>query len=581
MIWSTVGLAGLVAYHAYHLPDLSGLAGQERAGSTSLIAADGTLFASFGPLHGEAIAVEELRRDLTNALIATEDRRFRDHWGVDPISIARAIYVNLRDGRVRQGGSTLTQQLAKNLFLAPDRSFSRKFRELLLSFWLESRFSKDEILTIYLNRVYFGAGAYGIDAAARKYFGKSARALTLYESAAMVALLKAPSHYNPVGNPEKSHKRVVQVLANMVDVGLLGPGHAKRAAKASAKPSGAASLSRGHRYFGDWVIGQLAGYVGPSSGDRKVVTTLRPDLQALAEAAVARGLKRAAKQKAEQAALVVMDKQGAVLAMVGGADYRKSQFNRATQALRQPGSVFKPLVYLAALVNGYTEASSIEDKPWRQKDSWPRNFDGRYHGPVSLSTALTRSLNAASVRLAETVGRDRIEALTRRLGITTELADDPSLALGSSAVSLIELTAAYAAFANGGQAVLAHGIDKVDIASRTHYRRQGSGLPGKVPAGAVAALNRMLARVVTEGTGKAARINRPMAGKTGTSQANRDAWFIGYTADYVVGVWVGRDGNKPMKKVTGGGLPARIWADFMKKASKGLPVRGIPGVVQP
>jgi penicillin-binding protein 1A len=312
-----------------------------------------------------------------------------------------------------------------------------------------------------------------------------------------------------------------------------------------------------------------------------VVTTLRPDLQALAEAAVARGLKRAAKQKAEQAALVVMDKQGAVLAMVGGADYRKSQFNRATQALRQPGSVFKPLVYLAALVNGYTEASSIEDKPWRQKDSWPRNFDGRYHGPVSLSTALTRSLNAASVRLAETVGRDRIEALTRRLGITTELADDPSLALGSSAVSLIELTAAYAAFANGGQAVLAHGIDKVDIASRTHYRRQGSGLPGKVPAGAVAALNRMLARVVTEGTGKAARINRPMAGKTGTSQANRDAWFIGYTADYVVGVWVGRDGNKPMKKVTGGGLPARIWADFMKKASKGLPVRGIPGVVQP
>ncbi|UUX52081.1 PBP1A family penicillin-binding protein [Nisaea acidiphila] len=579
-IWIGVAIGGLLAYHAYQLPDINDLDRYERAGATRLLDRDGVMFVSYGALHGRPVAVSRLPESLVQALVATEDRRFFSHFGIDPISIARAAVVNLQAGRTVQGGSTLTQQLAKNVFLSAERSYSRKIQELLLAFWLEHRFSKQEILAIYLNRVYFGAGAYGVDAAARKYFGRPVEDLTAYQSAMLVGLLKAPSRYNPAVDRELSAGRTRQVLLNMADAGYLTEAEALRISAAPAPVRGAAGVSRNHRYFADWARERAGGYAGPGGGDRTVRTTLDRRLQRLAERAVAEGMKRGAKKGARQIAMVVMAPDGAVRAMIGGRDYAASQFNRATQALRQPGSAFKPFVFLAALEAGYQPETPVSDAALAI-DGWkPRNFDGRYRGEVTLEDALAESLNAATVSVSEAIGRRRALSVARRLGLTATLPDRPSLALGAGEVTLLEMTAAYAAFANHGRFVTPYAVEAIDTSGEGKvYARGGASAPEVVDARSVAALNRMLQSVVERGTGRRARIGRPAAGKTGTSQDFRDAWFIGYTADLVAGIWVGRDDASPMDGVTGGSLPAEIWAAFMSEAAKGppRPLAGLAG----
>jgi len=566
-IWITGAVMVLLAYEATQLPDISNLASMTRPGGVRLISADGREFASHGAQHGRPIDAGDLPKELIDALLATEDRRFNSHFGVDPISIARAMVVNIQAGTIRQGGSTLTQQLAKNLFLSPDRSLERKLQELLLAFWLEASFSKQQILTIYLNRVYFGAGAYGVEAAARKYFGKPAETLGLYESALLAGLLKAPTRYNPVANPELSAKRTRQVLLNMVDAELLSQSRADAASALPPTIRGSATVSRGHRYFADWALDRAADYTGPLNDDRLIRTTLDRRLQGLAEAAVKAEFAARSPGARTEAAVVVMGLDGAVLAMVGGRNHAASQFNRATQALRQPGSAFKPFVYLAALGAGYTPDSLIDDTPLEISGWNPRNFDGGFRGPVTLRQALAASLNVATVRLSETIGRRDTIRLARQLGMTAALRDRPSLALGAGEVTVLELTAAYAALANGGTPVKPFGITEIETArSGTAYRHRRADLPPVAAPATIAALDGMLKEVIRDGTGKRAGIGMSAAGKTGTSQDHRDAWFVGYAGDLVAAVWVGRDDARAMKGVTGGGLPALIWARFMRGA---------------
>ena len=566
----------LVAWYAYDLPDLRRLGERQRAPSVTLLAADGATLARFGDLYAAPVPAAELPAAMRDAVLAIEDRRFYSHFGLDPLALIRAAVANLRAGRVVQGGSTLTQQLAKNIFLTPDRTLKRKIQEMLVALWLERKFTKDEILSIYLNRVYFGAGAYGVEAAARRYFAKSARRLTLAQSAMLAGLLKAPTRYAPTRNLARAQARARQVLDAMVAAGYITE---KRAEAAKRNPAvvapGRAGARAGARYFADWILDRVASYAGPGAGDVVVVTTLDPALQGAAEEAIAWGLRGEGKRRgATQAAFVALAPDGAVEAMVGGRDYGASQFNRATQALRQPGSAFKLFVYLAALEAGMRPDDLVEDAPLTV-DGWrPRNYDGRYAGPVTLRTALARSLNTVAVRVSERVGRGRVAALARRLGITTPLREDPSLALGASEVSLIELTAAYATLANRGEGVWAYGIGEIRRADGSVlYRRRGSG-PGRVVAEKpLREMVDMLAGVITDGTGRAARLPWPAAGKTGTSQDSRDAWFIGFTRGLVAGVWVGNDDGAPMKGVTGGGLPARLWKRFMGAALAGSPPR--------
>jgi penicillin-binding protein 1A len=577
-VWALVAALGLVAFYAYDLPDVDQAFRPTRPPTVTILAADGSELATVGDLYGQPVTLKELPAHLAHAVIATEDRRFRDHVGLDAIGLARAALANFRAGRVVQGGSTITQQVAKNLFLKPERTLKRKVQELLLALWLERKFSKEQILTVYLNRVYLGAGAYGVEAAAQRYFGRSARALTLYESAMIAGLLKAPSRYNPLHDPERAAARARQVLANMVDAGFVEPGQA-RAATARKSVVVAQKTRAQTRYLADWVVEQLSGFVAPADRDLKVVTTVDAKLQRLAEAKLARLIaEQGAKADVGDAALVAVAPDGAVRALVGGVDYGTSQFNRATQAWRQPGSAFKPFVYLAALEAGLAPESRFVDAPLSIQGWSPKNFDGKFRGSVTAAEALAQSINTVAVLVAERTGRERVIRVARRLGLDAELAATPSLALGTEEVTLLGLTAAFAPLANGGFGVWPYAIETIaDSQGRVLYRREGSG-PGRVVAAHhVATMNAMLSDAVAHGTGKAARLDRPVAGKTGTSQNFRDAWFVGYSADLVAGVWMGNDDGQPMKNVTGGGLPARLWRDFMAEAHAGLPPRPLPG----
>jgi penicillin-binding protein 1A len=578
LIWGGLAAGGAVAWYAWDLPDIGKLETPARRPSVTLLAADGSVLATYGDLYGGPVRFDDAPPYLVQAIVATEDRRFFDHPGVDAVGILRALAANLRAGAVRQGGSTLTQQLAKNLFLTPERSLRRKVQEALLAFWLEAHFTKKQIFTIYLNRVYLGAGTYGIEAAARRYFGKSVRDVNLREAAVLAGLLKAPTRYSPARDPEAAARRADQVLDNMIAAGFLSPADARAVRDEPLRTLGA-RLGNDFRYFADWVLERAAGYLGHADRDIEVRTTLLPGLQRLAERRIEAALAREGrKARAGQAALVAIAPDGAVRALVGGRDYAKSQFNRATQALRQPGSAFKLFVYLAGLESGMTPQTTIADVPISLGKWRPRNFDGRFRGPVTMHTALVQSLNIPAVQVAERAGLDRVISVARRLGITTPLKAQPSLALGASEVTLVELTAAYAALANGGFPVWPHAITEIrDRAGRVLYRRAGSGAARAVPAAALHDLNAMLADAIGGGTGRAARIDRPAAGKTGTSQEFRDAWFVGFTAELVTGVWVGNDDAAPMNRVTGGGLPARIWRAFMTDALKGVPVRPLPG----
>jgi penicillin-binding protein 1A len=575
-IWAGVAAAAVLTWFAYDLPDIGKAAQFERRPSIIVLAADGSEFTRFGDLHGAMIDARDLPPHLVNAVLAIEDRRFRSHFGIDLIGLARAAYVNWRSGRLVQGGSTLTQQLAKNLFLTPERSFKRKVQEAMLAVWLEHRFSKDQILTAYLNRVYLGAGTYGVDAAARTYFGHPATRVDLREAAILAGLLKAPSRYSPSANPNEAEERGRVVLAAMEDAGFINRIDLETA-RVSAPVAPTAAGGEG-RYFADWVNELVAAYTGAAHGDVVVRTTVDPRLQRAAEQRMATMLVGpGAQANVGQAALVAMSYDGAVRALVGGRDYGASEYNRATQARRQPGSSFKPFVYLAALEAGWTADTLVDDAPLRIGNWSPNNYEKEFRGMVPLRTALAHSINTATVRILERIGVDHVRKLAARLGIVSPLVHDLSLALGTSEVTLLELTRAYTGVANGGTPVIPYAILEIrDRDGRLLYRRQGSGAPAAVSSESAGQLTRMMMGVIEGGTGKAAKLDRPAAGKTGTTQDYRDAWFVGFTADLVAGVWLGNDNNDEMKRVTGGSLPAKLWQAFMTDAHAGRPVRPLP-----
>ena len=585
--WMLFGIAGaamlglgVLGCYATYLPDISTINRPQHQPMVTVEADDGTKLAVYGDYTGKWLTVDKLPTSLIDALIATEDRRFRHHFGIDIFGIMRAALDNLRAGRIVEGGSTITQQLAKNLFLTPDRTFRRKIQETMLALWLEHKYSKDEILTIYLNRVYFGAGTYGVDAASERYFGHSAIDLTMPEAAMLVGLLKAPSRYAPTANPDLAVARAHDVIQNMVEAGYIKQDEATKAETQLASAIPPEPPGDQARYFTDWVLSELPDYTGVADRDLVIRTSLDPHLQHLAEHAVTTALDSGAKAaKASQGAMVVMAPDGTVLAMVGGRDYAKSQFNRATQALRQPGSSFKLMVYLAALEKGMTPDDQMRDSPLIL-DGWqPQNYGGTYRGLVTLREAFAKSINTVAVKLGERANRQSVVEMARRLGITTPIVARPSLALGTSEVRLIDLTSAYAVVANKGQAVAPHAITEIrDRSGRLLYQSALQEPVQVLGYRTVGEMTDLLTSVMDEGgTGHGAALDRPAAGKTGTSQDFRDAWFVGFTAQYVVGVWVGNDDASPMARVTGGGLPARIWHRFMADASVGLPVEPLPG----
>jgi penicillin-binding protein 1A len=582
LVWLAAGIGLAVGTFALDLPAIDEAVLVRRPNIT-LVDASGAEIASVGDIYRGAVRLDQLPKYVPGAVIAVEDRRFYDHFGVDPLGLLRAAFANLRAGRVVQGGSTITQQVAKNLFLTPDRTYGRKIREALLALKLERRFTKDQILTIYLNRVYLGAGTYGIEAAAERYFGRSAATLSVYQAAVIAGILRAPSRFSPTNDPKQSAARAAVVLATMAETGVISPATAKAAQVDGLRTLTAVAQGRSNsraRYFVDWVLGQVDGFVGVNDRDLVIATTLDMRLQDATERILAKHLAESgAKLRVEQGAVVVLSPDGAVRAMVGGRDYADSQFNRATQALRQPGSSFKPIVFLAGLEAGYGPDDMVTDAPIAIGGWKPRNFTGRYEGPVTVETAFAESLNSAAVRIAQHAGVKNVIATARRLGVTQALKPELSIALGSAEVPLLEFTGVYAPFANGGEAVLPYGIASIaDRRGEVLFTREAGTLGQVVPPEEVAAMNRMMTQVIARGTGKAAALGFPAAGKTGTSSDYRDAWFMGFTSDYVAGVWVGNDSGDAMKAVTGGGLPARIWHDVMLAAHADRPGGDLPGL---
>ncbi len=573
------GLAAVVGYYASRLPPTADWSVPDRPANVRILADNGALISNRGDSSGASLTLDQMPPYLPQAVIAIEDRRFYWHFGFDPIGLARALFANIRAGHVVQGGSTITQQLAKNLFLTPERTMERKIQEVILAAWLELRLTKKQILELYLNRVYLGAGAYGVDAAAHRYFGKSARNITLAEAAAIAGLLKAPATYSPISHPQAAEARAQTVLTAMQDAGFITARQASLAMSSEIKAAPDVAGGSG-RYVADWVMDILPSYIGTPSEDIIVDTTIDLRLQAAAARAVSDTLDADGKKYGVgQGALVAMDPNGAVKALVGGRDYATSPFNRAVDGHRQPGSSFKPFVYLAALESGLTPETIRVDQPVAIKGWQPENYSKDYHGPVTLTTALALSLNTVSVQLTAEVGADRVVATARRLGISSPLFATPSIALGTSEVTPLEMTGAFVPFSNGGRGVIPHVIRRITTADgKVLYERRGSG-PGQVVAPVyVGMMNAMLEQTLLIGTGKSAEIpGWPAAGKTGTSQDYRDAWFVGYTAALTAGVWFGNDDNSPTKRASGGNLPAITWQHFMSEALAGLAVADLPG----
>jgi len=545
--------------------------------SITLLAQDGTILSVRGPLYGETVRLTDLPSHVPQAFIAIEDRRFYEHAGVDPRGVLRAVLVNVRAGSTVQGGSTLTMQLVKNLILTPDRTIRRKLQEMRLARALERRLTKDEILELYLNRVYLGEQAYGIEAAAQRYFGKAATNLTLQEAAILASLPKAPSRLAPTENLAAARARARQVLDAMLEAGYIDPiAHIAALADPAELSEGFQSAEDpalfGHVF--DFVAMETQRLLGAdrTAPDLVIETTLDPALQSMAKQAIDARLAEESVER--EAALVAMTPDGAIRAMIGGRNYAESQFNRAVQALRQPGSAFKPVVYAAALEAGYDSASAFEDAPIDLEGWTPENYGGGYRGRITMADALKRSLNTVAAQLVGEIGPDAVVDAARRFGFTTPMSDVPSIALGVEEVRLTELTAAYGAIASDGRRVESFVI-------QTIRNRRGEMLyerPSPPPSLAVAqdharTLSTMLQSVLIDGTGQRADLDpRQAAGKTGTSQNNRDAWFVGFTAQLTAGVWVGHDDEAQMEAVTGGGAPALIWRDFMAMAHEGLPV---------
>jgi penicillin-binding protein 1A len=581
-LWGVLLLGATLAYFTARLPDPILATLDDRPPNLTILAADGTVLAERGLRRGH-VRLDKLPPYLARAVLATEDRRFYHHFGVDPLGLARAAFRNYEAGSVVEGGSTITQQLAKNLFLKPDRTMTRKVEEVIYAVWLEHRFSKDEILELYLNRVYFGGGTYGVEAASRRYFGKSARFVTLSQAALLAGLLKAPSRYAPTRSVKLATSRLDEVLNNMVEAGFLTPADARLAAQQPLKLR-PIDDDTGYPYAVDWVAELLPDCVGEADGDLIVDTTIDAGLQRTAQQTLRQRLDgEGAALDASEGAVIVLDPSGAVKALVGGRSYRASPFDRALKSLRQPGSAFKPFVYLAALESGYTPDSVAYDTPVSVAGWSPKNHTGTYRGEVSLRDSFAQSINTVAVKLAADVGLWRVVRTARRLGIHSPLQSNLSLALGTGEVTLLELTSAYVPFANGGRGVLPHIITQVRNGDgKVIYRRQGSGLGQVVALPYVGAMNDMMNATVVYGTGKQAGIpNHVAGGKTGTSQGSRDAWFVGYTAQYVAGVWIGNDDATKMRNVTGGSLPARVWHDIMLYAHQDKAPQPLPGTGRP
>ncbi|MCY7281106.1 MAG: PBP1A family penicillin-binding protein [Sphingomonas bacterium] len=543
-----------------------------------LVSQEGIPIARRGAIKDEPVEIAKLNPLTPAAFVAIEDRRFRRHWGIDPRAIGRAMVTNMSAGGVRQGGSTITQQLAKTSFLSSDRSYKRKAQEVIIAFWLEAWLTKDEILSRYLSSVYFGDGVYGLRAAARHYFDRTPENLSLAQSAMLAGMVQAPSRLAPTRNLAGAQKRSRLVLQEMADTKVITPARA-RAATSAVPVRQSAKLPTG-TYFADWVAPSAQKAFEADYGEVRVATTLDADLQRLAVRAISNAQLGNGAGGNAQAAMVAMRPDGRVVAMVGGRSYKASPFNRASQARRQPGSAFKLFVYLAAFRAGYSPDDMIDDSPITV-DGWsPANSDGVYRGPITLRQAFARSSNAAAVRLSERVGRANVLRAARELGISSKLPDSPSVALGTAGVSLVELTAAYAAIASGRYPIRAHGLPspKEDNGIGNFFSSRGGMLDRNRDQ---APMLDLLWSATNEGTGRRAALGVPTFGKTGTTQNNRDALFIGFAGDLVVGVWVGRDDDKSLGKMTGGTAPAQIWRNFMAGAvavdggsGPNLPFRG-------
>ena len=579
-LWLVIAMIGGAVWVGAHLPPIQSLEIPKRPPSIKIVDLQGRLLATRGDMGGAAVPLKDLPRYVPQAFVAIEDRRFYSHHGIDPIGIGRAALANILHRGVSQGGSTLTQQLAKNLFLTQERTLSRKVQEVALALWLERKYSKTQILDLYLNRVYFGAGAYGIEAAAQRYFSKPATKLTVAEAATLAGLVRSPSRLAPTRNPNGAEKRAQIVLAAMTDMKFITDDMAKVALIQPAqaiKAPGAGSVG----YVADWVMDVLDDLIGRVEQDIVVETTIDPTLQTAAETALVDELaKNGAKAGVGQGAVVALSPDGAVRALVGGRNYAESQFNRAVAAKRQPGSAFKPFVYLTALERGLTPDTVREDKPIAVKGWRPENYSHEYFGPVPLSKALALSLNTVSVRLTLEFGPTAVMRTAHRLGIASKLEPNASISLGTSEVSVLELVGAYASFANGGMAVTLHVVERVQSANgKLMYQRTDDNLGRIIEPGYVGMMNAMMQQTLLIGTARKAELpGWPAAGKTGTSQDFRDAWFIGYTGHLVTGVWLGNDDNSPTKKTTGGGIPVEIWSKFMKTAHQGVPIVGLPGM---
>jgi penicillin-binding protein 1A len=585
-VWGGIFALAFLAVFAADLPDTSSLNDVRRQPSISYLDRSGGLVSVRGSQYAPPVDLEKLPPYVPAAFVAIEDRWFYWHYGFNPWGIVRSQVYNLthRGGGPLRGGSTITQQLARNLFLTMDQTYRRKAQELVLAVWLETKFTKKEILALYLNRVYFGAGAYGIEAASQRYFGKPADRLTIGESALLAGMMKGPSRYSPVSSADRAARRATVVLNEMVRSGAITPEQRAEAIRTPVRVNPTLASQRA-QYFTDWVDEQVRSLVGEPTEDLIVETTLDLPIQASAEQALRAGVAGAGGQGVQQAALVALDGEGRVRAYVGGVDYEDSQFDRAAMARRQAGSAFKPFVYLTALERGRTPDTPVVDEAIRIGTWEPRNYTGQFLGPITLQTALAQSVNTVAARLANEVGTGNVAATARRLGISSPIQLDPSMALGAVEVSPLEMAQAYAPFSNGGFASPAWAIERVRTAGGKVLYDRSVARPARTPVIASPALpqmNQMMRQVLVSGTGTRARVaGYDLAGKTGTTSDYRDAWFVGYTGGFVTAVWVGRDDNTPMRRVTGGGAPAAIWQAFMSRALPRLRAEPIPGGLPP
>jgi penicillin-binding protein 1A len=580
-VWGLIFSVAFFAVFATDLPDTSKLYEVKRQPSISYLDRSGALVAVRGSQYAPPVDLNKLPPYVPKAFIAIEDRWFYWHFGFNPWGIARSqIYNMTHHGGSLRGGSTITQQLARNLFLTPNQTYRRKAQELILAMWLEARFSKKQVLELYLNRVYFGAGAYGIEAASQRYFGKPAEQLSLGESALLAGMMKGPSRYSPVAATDRAARRATIVLDEMVSQHFITPAQRDEAFRTKVRVNPVLANQRA-QYFTDWVDDQVRKLVGEPTEDLVVETTLDLPLQASAEQAVQSGVAAAKALGVEQGALVSLDGEGRIRAYVGGTNYLQTQYDRATMARRQAGSAFKPFVYLTAMEAGRTPDTPVVDEPITIGNWTPRNYTGRYLGPITLEVALKESINTVAARLANEVGTANVASTARRLGITSPIQLDPSMALGAVEVSPLEMAQAYAPFSNGGVWAKGYGVERIRTADGRVLYDHGVDKGSRrtvILQPALGYMIRMMRQVIASGTGtRAATPGFDLAGKTGTTSDYKDAWFIGYTGGFVTAVWVGKDDNTPMKKVTGGGAPASIWHTYMAAALPRLKVQPIPG----